>query len=195
MNWTEYKKLSEKTLSYEFHCSTENEIMLHGVIGVITELEELLDWGVKKDEVGMEEELADSLWYIAIFGRFYNLEYPTITQKKNIFNKMLKKVWYKRYIQQSDLIVLDMYKKTSLLLDMMKKQLYYNKPFTDVKFCEIVNDIMLLTLKFADYHSINIEKAMEINIAKLKARYGDKFTSNRAINRDLKVERDILEGK
>lgn len=86
-----------------------------------------------------------------------------------------------------------MYKKTSLLLDIMKKKIFYNKPIVDIKFIEIVNDLMLLTIKFAEYHDIDMEKSMEINIAKLKARYGDKFTSNRAINRDLKVERDILE--
>ena len=33
----------------------------------------------------------------------------------------------------------------------------------------------------------------DININKLKARYGDKFSSERAINRDLETEREILE--
>lgn len=193
MNWTEYKELSEKTLSYEFHCSTENEVMLHGVMGFITELEELLDWGEKKDDVGISEEFGDILWYVAIFGRLYNMGYPCANPNNKVFNKLLKRFWYKRYIQKSDLIVLDMYKKTSLLLDIMKKKIFYNKPIVDIKFIEIVNDLMLLTIKFAEYHDIDMEKSMEINIAKLKARYGDKFTSNRAINRDLKVERDILE--
>jgi hypothetical protein len=34
---------------------------------------------------------------------------------------------------------------------------------------------------------------MENNIAKLKARYGEKFSEDRAVNRDLKTERKILE--
>jgi hypothetical protein len=39
----------------------------------------------------------------------------------------------------------------------------------------------------------DIEKTAIINIEKLKARYPEKFTSENAINRDLKTERYILE--
>jgi NTP pyrophosphatase (non-canonical NTP hydrolase) len=41
----------------------------------------------------------------------------------------------------------------------------------------------------------NFDGIFEKVIAKLKARFGDKFTSDRAINRDLVTERAILEGK
>ena len=44
-------------------------------------------------------------------------------------------------------------------------------------------------------HDIDIQKSFDINIAKLKARYCDKISSERAINRDLDNERNILEGK
>jgi hypothetical protein len=36
-------------------------------------------------------------------------------------------------------------------------------------------------------------KICEINIKKLQARYPEKFTTEKAINRDLKTERTILE--
>ncbi len=39
------------------------------------------------------------------------------------------------------------------------------------------------------------EGDLETNIAKLKARYPDKFTNENAINRDVETERKILEGK
>jgi len=38
------------------------------------------------------------------------------------------------------------------------------------------------------------EQILETNIAKLRARYPEKFTSENAINRDLRKERSILEG-
>jgi hypothetical protein len=41
----------------------------------------------------------------------------------------------------------------------------------------------------------NFEDGMEIIINKLKSRYGDKFSENSAINRNLEVERAILENK
>ena len=40
-----------------------------------------------------------------------------------------------------------------------------------------------------------LKKSFDVNIAKLKARYGEKFSSEKAINRDLETERNILEGK
>jgi len=36
---------------------------------------------------------------------------------------------------------------------------------------------------------------MERNINKLKARYPDKFSQEKALNRNLDIERDILEGE
>ena len=40
----------------------------------------------------------------------------------------------------------------------------------------------------------SFDEPMKRNIAKLKARYGDKFNEESAINRNLTVERNILEG-
>ena len=46
---------------------------------------------------------------------------------------------------------------------------------------------------FCLLNKIDIEKILESNINKLRARFGDKFTSERALNRDIKLERTILE--
>ena len=46
---------------------------------------------------------------------------------------------------------------------------------------------------FCYVNDINIESILDTNIEKLKARYGEKFSSDRAINRDLEKERMILE--
>jgi len=44
MNWSEYKELSEKTLSTQFHCDDKKiELLLHAVMGILTELDELSD--------------------------------------------------------------------------------------------------------------------------------------------------------
>jgi hypothetical protein len=40
-----------------------------------------------------------------------------------------------------------------------------------------------------------MEKAAEINIAKLKARYPGKFTEEAAINRNTVTERNLLESQ
>ena len=41
--------------------------------------------------------------------------------------------------------------------------------------------------------NIDLEQALDINIAKLAKRYGDKYSDYNAINRDLTAERKILE--
>jgi DNA-directed RNA polymerase subunit L len=183
MNWKEYLPLSEKTLSTEFHCQKKEELLLHGVIGILTELDELLD--SNNDSVNKEEEIADSFWYLAILDREVNLNFDL--NNKNINNKELEN-------KSSDQIVLMMYKKTSTLLDYLKKKLYYNKTIDLEKFSQISNEVFNLFIYFSVKSNINIESALDRNISKLKARYGDKFTSDKAINRDLTLERNILEG-
>jgi NTP pyrophosphatase (non-canonical NTP hydrolase) len=80
------------------------------------------------------------------------------------------------------------------LLDSLKKAIFYGKELDVVNFKEELGDI-LWYIAIA-YHELggSFEEGMEVNIAKLRARYGDKFTAARALKRDLDVERKILEG-
>jgi NTP pyrophosphatase (non-canonical NTP hydrolase) len=182
MNWSEYKELSEKTLSTQFHCDEKRiELLLHAVMGILTETEELLDNHlIKIDEINILEEIGDVAWYLAIIGREYNMDFPTDLPLSN---------------EDPMKIVISIIKQTCKLLDMLKKKLYYNKPINDESFKQISTLVMILTQSYMNYYSIDIKGSFDINIAKLKARYGDKFSSDKAINRDLETERKILEGK
>jgi hypothetical protein len=81
------------------------------------------------------------------------------------------------------------------LLDPLKKKLFYNKPIDLEKF-KITSSLLMLNISdYVNFYDINLEECFEKNIAKLKARYGEKFSSEMAINRDLETERNILEGK
>ena len=183
MNWNEYLVMSEKTMSTEFHCDSKDERLLHAVIGVLTEVEELLDnhIGEEQDITNMLEEAGDITWYLAIIGREMNLDYPQLVVKTKNDNPMK--------------LVLKIVKNTCKLLDMMKKKLYYNKPIDDNLFKTITTLVMLDVSDYMNTYDIDIEKSFDVNIDKLKARYGDKFSSEKAINRDLETERNILEGK
>jgi hypothetical protein len=48
-------------------------------------------------------------------------------------------------------------------------------------------------LNYCQINNIDFGSILDKNIDKLKARYGDKFSSERAINRDLETEKRILE--
>lgn len=181
MNWKEYLTMSEKTLSTEFHCDEKEQKLLHAAIGILTEIEELLDnhSGEEKDLTNMLEEAGDITWYLAIIGREFKIDYPQIIIKdKN--NDPLK-------------LVIKLIKNSCKLLDIMKKKIYYNKPIDELKFKNISHLIMLDLSDYMNIYDIDIQKSFNVNIEKLKARYGDKFSSDRAINRDLKTERNILE--
>lgn len=79
--------------------------------------------------------------------------------------------------------------------DMLKKHLYYNKPLDRVNLKEEIGDILwycALALRSLDS---DFEEVMDTNIKKLQARFPDKFTEEKANNRDLDKERNILEEK
>lgn len=85
--------------------------------------------------------------------------------------------------------------ETGELQDMMKKHLIYGKPFDRVNVMEECGDILwyiALTLHAAGY---SMTDSMERNIAKLRKRFPDKFTSEKALTRDLTAERNALENK
>jgi len=183
MNWNEYLELSEKTLSTQFNCDEKEQKVLHAVIGILTEVEELLDnhIGETQDFTNILEEAGDITWYLAIIGREYQLDYPQLLVRTKNEDPMK--------------LVLKIIKNTCKLLDMMKKKIYYNKPIDENLFKTITHVVMLDLSDYMNVYDINIQNSFDINIAKLKARYGEKFSSERAINRDLETERNILEGK
>jgi NTP pyrophosphatase (non-canonical NTP hydrolase) len=79
------------------------------------------------------------------------------------------------------------------LMDPFKKNLAYGKRIDMVNVQEEVGDLMWYLANFCRINSIDLEEVMEQNIAKLRARYPDKFDADKAINRDLDAERKVLE--
>lgn len=181
MNLEEYIKLAEKTLSTEFHSDSKMERILHASLGLATEIEELLvNYTEKIDPTNVLEECGDLTWYLSIFYREYGI--------KN-FNSSEKSP---NEIEPYDLIM-DMLRNILKIQDIIKKKLYYNKPINEGTLIELILAIDSSIRDYLKYHNLIIEDVWNKNIAKLRARYGEKFTSERAINRDLETERVILE--
>jgi len=81
------------------------------------------------------------------------------------------------------------------LLDAYKKHFAYGKELDVVNVGEEIADIMWYISNLCRIKGINLEEMLQRNIDKLKARYPDKFSQEKALNRNLDKERDILEGK
>lgn len=78
-------------------------------------------------------------------------------------------------------------------LDALKKHIFYGKELDRVNLAEEMGDVFWYCAIVSSELGINFEEVMEKNIAKLKARYGEKFSEEKAETRDLSKERDILE--
>lgn len=84
--------------------------------------------------------------------------------------------------------------EASELADALEKTIATNKPDI-VNVLEEFGDINWYEAIAVDALGGDFEELLNRNIAKLKARFPDKFTSENAIVRDLEKERSILEGK
>lgn len=78
-------------------------------------------------------------------------------------------------------------------LDALKKHVFYGKDLDTVNLREEMGDVFWYCAIIADELGVDFSEVMERNIAKLKARYGEKFSEDRANERDLGTEREILE--
>lgn len=79
------------------------------------------------------------------------------------------------------------------LQDAVKRMVAYGKPCDIINIKEEVGDCLWYLARICNFMNCSLEHCMELNINKLKARYGDKFTEHAALNRDLIKEREILE--
>lgn len=79
------------------------------------------------------------------------------------------------------------------ILDTFKKTLAYGKELDVVNIKEEVGDIMWYLSNLLSIMNIDFEDVLETNANKLLARYPDGFSKDKALNRDLELERSILE--
>ena len=77
--------------------------------------------------------------------------------------------------------------------DMMKKHLMYGKEIDRTNLVEELGDLMWYVGLACSELGVSLDEVMAKNNAKLAARYGDVFTEEAALNRNLNKERKTLE--
>lgn len=173
MTYTEYRKLASRTLA---PLPTREDDIHHMVLGMITELGEILDVYKKKfaygkdiDWVNVKEEIGDFYWYVANFDNIVKISDRDITDIKSAI-------------------------KNNEFEDILHALSHVMNAHTDMLY--IITNVHAasdLVMNFCIQHKFDVFAILETNIKKLQARYPDKFTKDKAINRDLEKERKILE--
>ena len=78
-------------------------------------------------------------------------------------------------------------------LDSLKKHLYYGKPLDGTNLLEEIGDCLWYVALGIHVLDSSLEEVLTRNMEKLAARYSKGFSSEEALNRNLDLERKILE--
>lgn len=185
MNLEQYLKESERTLIDK---GTELNLR-HASLGIRTELGELLDIFKKNlfynkpiDMINFKEELGDLCWYPAISARIFNFDpkvYSIVILNHEEDN-------YKTLINKLNTVFIDY----ANLIDDYSEHLN----FIDYEYINEKTKYLFAFIKaVAERFNFTFEDVLETNIRKLRLRFPQKFTEEKALNRDLINERKILE--
>jgi NTP pyrophosphatase (non-canonical NTP hydrolase) len=90
--------------------------------------------------------------------------------------------------------VLGIATESAELLDIVKKTIFYGKTVDNVHIQEELGDLAYYLFLTLDAMGADWNEVMERNVKKLQTRYPDKFTNDCAINRNIKKERQALQG-
>ena len=91
--------------------------------------------------------------------------------------------------------VLGLASEVGEIADALKKHIIYGKALDQINVMEEVGDLTWYEALILSATKFHFTDAFERNIAKLKKHFGDKFSEEKALNRDLPAECAELESK
>ncbi len=90
-------------------------------------------------------------------------------------------------------MIIGMQTETAEISDVFKKHIAYGKEIDWVNIKEELGDLMFYVVNMCNNNSWDLRDILTTNIEKLQARFPEKFSAEKALNRDLETERKILE--
>lgn len=170
--------------------------LVHMGLGVVSEVNELMDAIAKLDKVGIAEELCDQLWYA---GNDLTIMFKAGFISASTYETFANREFGKSY-EATDggtrgdkaFLYANIY-NASKLADLTKKYMAYGRPYKIDVYIKSMDYFLASINNIAIEAGIDLEQAMENLINKLRVRYPDKFDAEKAVNRDLAGERRELE--
>jgi hypothetical protein len=163
--------------------------LLHSALGMASEIGEYIEADNKNDHINLIEELGDMMWYWAIAVDALGLHPDRVYRQGEMALAPVASTT-KKAVEN------DLFSTIGDWCDIVKKHTFYNRVL-DIQVAH--SFLALICRHICDLHILanrqTFEKTLERNIAKLRARYPEKFTTECALERDLTTERAILEGE
>jgi NTP pyrophosphatase (non-canonical NTP hydrolase) len=172
--------------------------ILHAGLGMSSELSELTDAAysaTKENEVdwvNVSEESADILWYCSIGVNSLGFDQDEISS----FETDPLPASFRSPVHDTTILTAAIAAITCSVgefNDQIKKHMFYGRKLNKEKMKQSLQQICMGISGICIVSGTTISDARQTNINKLKARYGEKFSEAAALNRNLEVERKILE--
>lgn len=90
---------------------------------------------------------------------------------------------YPDILQRRTILALGLAGESGEFIDVIKKELGHGHPADIAKVCLELGDILWYIANMADAYGLSLSEIASINIAKLKARYPDGFSTEASIHR------------
>jgi hypothetical protein len=167
--------------------------LLHAGLGLSSELAELAEAtaNLETDWVNLGEEIADLAWYVAVAVNTFGFDHNEISKYESVVTTGMN------FIKKDIFEFMEVLNRTVYdcgdFNDLLKKHIFYGRELNVEKIKACLEKICADMSALCYVSGYTIEDARKTNIDKLRARYGEKFTEAAALNRNLEVERSILE--
>lgn len=184
----EYKKFVDKIKSPKQKIDDPKVIqIIYGVIGIGSEIGELIIANRNKDSVNMVEEIGDVMWYITILCNTWNLNFT------DIISSDLDKIEN----DKSEFPIEDLIIESSALIDIVKKCIFYDRDLFNKVIKNTVVKVLQRLLKVLEiiciqYNISGLPRCIDVNINKLNCRYNGVYDSNKAIERNVAKEYNYI---
>lgn len=189
----EFSEYTEKAFAFANLQETKKLDLIHACLGITSDLGELDEstlvpgWNVDVNtpqRVNFIEELGDVFWFLNLLMKVTGGSLSEQVQKadatRDIFTAHSEK--YLRLLNQS----------SARIADMVKAHVIYGKPLDAVMVNAEAGYIASDLQALAEQNGLTLDRIFDANIAKLTARYGDKYTLEKALNRDRAAEAEAI---
>ena len=196
MNFVEYAPLARRTLKelpFQEHLN-------HMAMGFTGEMGELIDafkkhvvYGKPLDSANVLEEIGDMGWYVVNLCKELEVDPAELdtTVSETLDTDWTESGWETLGVTEK-LLHLNQelgYAGVWLSMDLEQGE-DTSAPKSKLDLMRYLAGILVI---ICDTLKVDLYEALDVNIAKLAKRYGDKYSDYAALNRDLTAEREILE--